>query len=271
MKNIFRKNQVIITALVLMIAIAGYLNFTNDKVANQNGDNDTYVDSDSNATASDNASVDTDSLLSSADLASSDLLAEATDDSQDVAAESDEIADADEASSDEADATTDISDEDMAEVDDSIPVSDNGELVTDDTEDKSDTSDSTGEAVLVNSTLSSSYFSSTKLKREQSRAQQRETLMNIIGNNKIADDQKEVAMDSIIKMNEITEKENVTESLIEAKGFENVVVSILENSVDVVVEVSNITDQQVAQIENIVKSKTGISVENITITPVQVD
>lgn len=33
MKKIFRKNQVIITALAIMIAVAGYLNFTSDKQA----------------------------------------------------------------------------------------------------------------------------------------------------------------------------------------------------------------------------------------------
>lgn len=33
MKNIFKKNQIIITALAIMIVIAGYLSFTNkDKV-----------------------------------------------------------------------------------------------------------------------------------------------------------------------------------------------------------------------------------------------
>ena len=32
MKRIFRKNQVIITSLVIMIIIAGYLNFTAEKV-----------------------------------------------------------------------------------------------------------------------------------------------------------------------------------------------------------------------------------------------
>ena len=31
MKKMFKKNQVIITALAIMIAVAGYLNFTSDK------------------------------------------------------------------------------------------------------------------------------------------------------------------------------------------------------------------------------------------------
>ena len=32
MKKIFKKNQIIITALALMIAVAGYLSFTNDSI-----------------------------------------------------------------------------------------------------------------------------------------------------------------------------------------------------------------------------------------------
>ena len=40
MKKIFKKNQVIITALAIMIAVAGYLNFTSDKqVLTTSGDN----------------------------------------------------------------------------------------------------------------------------------------------------------------------------------------------------------------------------------------
>ena len=42
MKNIVRKNQMIITALAIMIAVAGYLNFTGTKFENE--DNASAVD-----------------------------------------------------------------------------------------------------------------------------------------------------------------------------------------------------------------------------------
>ena len=54
----------------------------------------------------------------------------------------------------------------------------------------------------------------------------------------------------------------------EAKGFDDVVVSISGDTVDVMVAVSDLTDAQRAQIEDIVKRKTGISAENIIISPV---
>ena len=34
MKNIFKKNQIIITALAIMLAVAGYLNFSKEDVVN---------------------------------------------------------------------------------------------------------------------------------------------------------------------------------------------------------------------------------------------
>ena len=34
MKNVFKKNQIIISALAIMIAVAGYLNFTREKADN---------------------------------------------------------------------------------------------------------------------------------------------------------------------------------------------------------------------------------------------
>ena len=46
-------------------------------------------------------------------------------------------------------------------------------------------------------------------------------------------------------------------------------VSLTEESADVVVDVADLSDAKRAQIEDIVKRKTGIEAANITITPVQ--
>ncbi len=56
--------------------------------------------------------------------------------------------------------------------------------------------------------------------------------------------------------------------LLAAKGFSDVVVSITEDSVDVVVSQSNLSDAERAQIEDIVKRKTEVSAEKIVITPI---
>ena len=68
-------------------------------------------------------------------------------------------------------------------------------------------------------------------------------------------------------MKSFSEKENAAEILLEAKGFSDVVVSITDNEADVVLNMGDVTDAKRAQVEDIVKRKTGISAENIVITP----
>ena len=75
-------------------------------------------------------------------------------------------------------------------------------------------------------------------------------------------------MDNMVKMTSIAEKEAAAEILLEAKGFSDVVVSINEGAVDVVVNASVLDDAMRAQIEDIVKRKTDISPENIIISTV---
>ena len=58
--------------------------------------------------------------------------------------------------------------------------------------------------------------------------------------------------------------------MLEAKGFTNVVVSITSGTVEVVLDMDEVTDAKRAQIEDIVKRKTEISAENIVITPINV-
>ena len=57
------------------------------------------------------------------------------------------------------------------------------------------------------------------------------------------------------------------EMLLEAKGFTNVVVSISEDCCDVVLDMGEVTDAKRAQVEDIVKRKTGVTVDKIVITP----
>ena len=71
----------------------------------------------------------------------------------------------------------------------------------------------------------------------------------------------------MIKITDVSVKETEAEVLLEAKGFSDVVVSITDNEADVVLNMGDVTDAKRAQVEDIVKRKTGISAENIVITP----
>lgn len=261
MKNIFKKNQVIITALALMIAVAGYLNFTGDKVQQASEGVNDYIAADADVTR-----VDTNSLASSADIATGDESLAITDNDEYVESENEKDTDKDlknDETKDTEEASLDISDEDLlTENDASIAVSDTGELAVEDTE------DTTGEAILVNTTINNSFFSSSKLKREQTRAKNKELFMSLIDDENISKEQKQEAVNGVLDMTAIAEKENVTETLLEAKGFSSVV-TILDGTVEVVVNAATLSDQDVAVIEDTVKRKTGIKVEHITITPVE--
>ena len=69
-------------------------------------------------------------------------------------------------------------------------------------------------------------------------------------------------------MTDVAEKELAAETLLVAQGFDEVVVSIYDSCADVVVSSTQVSDAQRAQIEDIVKRKTGIEASKITITPV---
>ena len=72
-------------------------------------------------------------------------------------------------------------------------------------------------------------------------------------------------------MTDIAEKETAAEILLEAKGFDDAIVSIDGGSVDVVVNTEELSEAQRAQIEDIVIRKTGVSADAIVISAVDND
>ena len=127
-----------------------------------------------------------------------------------------------------------------------------------------------GEAVLTSSTISNVDFAAEmKLAREQVRAKNKETLLGIVNSTTLTDEQKQAAVDEMISLTDTAEREAAAEMLLEAKGFTDVVVSITDNAVDVVLDMGDVTDAKRAQIEDIVKRKTNINAENIIITPIE--
>ena len=202
MKKILKKNQVIITSLAVLIAVAGYLNFADVDLG--------FKDQ--------AASTDGSSILEDVDY---DLTDE-----------------------------TALLDENGAD----------GSL-----SDVSDQATSTpGEAVL---TAAADFAAQAKLSREQIRSQNKADLQAIINNQELGDDQKQEAVSTMVSMADLSEKESAAELLLEAKGFENVIVNLTGETADIVVPEADLSDAKRAQIEDIVKRKTGIAPENIVITP----
>ena len=238
MKKFARKNQWIITALAVLIAVAGYLNFTGEEI-NKNGLKNVMS-------------------LRGKQTAAPEEQAQAENEA--AADGKEEKKQTKESKETSAKTTTDISAEDNGE---DYTVADSGEL-------KSASEENPGEAVMVSNSLGADYFSSAKLSREQSRAKNKETLMTIINNDKIASKDKKSAIDQVAQLTKDAQMESAAELMLEAKGFTDSVVSIEKGSADVIVNAGELTQQQLAQITDIVTRKTNISADHIVITPVAV-
>ncbi len=128
--------------------------------------------------------------------------------------------------------------------------------------------DNTGEAVFVNAGIENSdtYFVQAKLDREQSRAKQKDMLTEMINNPKVDESQKQDFAKGILELQQRIEKETASEDMIKSKGFKEAYVRIDDDTVDVVIDCESITEQQAAQVEDIVKRKTGYSSDKIRIS-----
>ena len=105
-----------------------------------------------------------------------------------------------------------------------------------------------GESILTGNIINlTDYAAAVKLNREQIRAANKESLMQIVNNEALTEEAKKEAVSKLVEMTDVAEKEANAEMLLEAKGFSNVVVSINENSGDVVLDMGEITDAKRAQ------------------------
>ena len=75
----------------------------------------------------------------------------------------------------------------------------------------------------------------------------------------------------IINLTSISEKEQSTETLLEAKGYSDAIVRITEENVTAIVNAASLNEQDVAKIEDIVKRETGADIKEIVIAPVVVN
>ena len=108
-----------------------------------------------------------------------------------------------------------------------------------------------------------------KLNREQVRSKAKEYYLDIMNSDGMDEAVVQQATDSYLKLISDMEKESEAESMLLAKGFSNVIVSIGEQSVDVAIGGETLSDPVRAQIEDIVCRKTGCTVDQIVITQIE--
>lgn len=123
-----------------------------------------------------------------------------------------------------------------------------------------------GEAVLTSTAAAQNFSAQAKLNREQMRSKNKEALIEVINNENVTENLKQSAMEDLMDMTNRSEMEVAAENLLTAKGFENSVVSLTKDSCDVVVCRESLTENERAQIEDIIARKTDVGTENIVIT-----
>ncbi len=126
-----------------------------------------------------------------------------------------------------------------------------------------------GSVILTSGGVTSAVISEAKLNREQIRAKNTENLTNIVNDVNLDKSSKTAAVNELAKIADYSEKETAIEILLEAKGFNDVVASVSDTSVDIVVNQQSLETSQKAQIEDIAKRKTGMTSDKININVVK--
>ena len=259
MKRLFRRNQIIITTLAVMIAAAGYLNYAGKK---ELADSNQVYEAGAMDISDEDILAENQAVLNSQNggqLLEIPSLDDPDDGSGQVAqngADGEQLAqagaDGEQLAQGGADGQT------------TAPDGNGGQQAAD--ADAQTGLENPGEAVLTSGMSVSDYIANVQLNREQIRAKNKETLMSLIDSTTIDDAAKQQAIQDMIDLTEVSEKENAAETLLMAKGFSDPVVSITKDKVDVVINAASITDPQRAQIEDIVKRKAEVAADQIVIT-----
>ncbi len=281
-----KRNQIIITVLVFMIAIAAYLNTQqpindletthlaqdggatqeeidffsgyDEQLAEAGATTDTELTSDTLSAEETTSPQPSDSHLSLADANGTESISAVITKKSEADLQDKEVA-----ASKSAEETTSPQPSDshlsLADANGTESIS---AVIT-----KKSEADLQDKEVAASKNLDNSFFAEEKLSREQSRAEQVETLTQWVSNDQLDQESKSKAAANLIEIQERIEKENSAEALLKAKGFSEVYVRIDDDTVDVVVNKAELTDSEIAQIEEIVNRKTGYSVGKINITP----
>ncbi len=210
--KLFKKNQVIIYVIALMLVAAGYLNYT------ANGNTNSII-----PTSGTEEELDKMANIGDAQLVSSnDIVNEA--------------------------------------VNNTTNNTENAK--TENTSSNTVTTSST----TTKTTNNSDYFKTSKLERDTMYSQMIETYEKVLNSDNSLETQKQSATDEIKKINDTKNSIMICENLIQTKGFENSVVFVNGESVSVIIEASELSKEQVAQIQNIISREMNAKAENIHIS-----
>jgi stage III sporulation protein AH len=111
------------------------------------------------------------------------------------------------------------------------------------------------------------FFVEYRLERERTRGKQMEMLREIIANPATGQEAREVAQNKLLAMGEFMTGELELESMIRAKGFNEVAVFLKETGVTVIVRADQLSPGEAGRIMDLVVRETGLGQEKIIIIP----
>ncbi len=123
----------------------------------------------------------------------------------------------------------------------------------------------TQETLIDVNETTDAYFVEARLNRQKTRDETLESVQTMLESDNLTDSQRSEITAKAAQIAELTGQENAIEELIKAKGFRECVAFIDGENASVVVSSNGLTEQEAAQIFEIVAKKTKINSENINI------
>lgn len=225
MKNIFKKNQIIVFVIGLMFIAAGYLNFTNTE--KQSLETGVLAD------AEEMASIGDAKLVSASNIVETNNLTD------------EEAVNSNEVEENETNQTEDNS----VEADNTLENS-----ITDNEE-----------SVETNANETDDYFTTSKLERENMYSQRLENYQKILNNTNVSESQKKLAQEEISSIGDEQNAIMIAENLIKTKGIEDLIIFVNDENINVIIKGEELEKAQIAQVQNIITRELGANIENIHI------
>ena len=110
------------------------------------------------------------------------------------------------------------------------------------------------------------YFVSSKLQRDTMYSQMIESYQKILESSTISTEQKAIATEEINNINNTKNAIMICENLIQTTGFSECVIFVNDESISIVIKAEELTNEQIAQIQNIVAREMKAEIENIHIS-----
>ena len=247
----FKKNEVVIYAIALMLVTAGYFNYTTNL---EQETIETSISETTTDNTTEQANIGDARLVNSNDIVAENKNEVASSTNTTIENSNDTAEKVSENEAANSTKTTTVEVENKKE--------EIGEAVSTDVASQEETAETNAKAESIQD-----YFVNSKLERDKGYASMLSTYTKILEDNTISETQKSIAMKEITKINDNKNAISVCENLLSTKGFENSIVLVNNDSVNIVVQTSEkLKTAEVAQIQNIISREFSVKIENIHIT-----